>query len=53
MWDFLSASDEWRNEFGELREYWQKNLCLPNPWAGKEFAEDFSKLQLAKGLLFI
>lgn len=31
----------------------EKNACLPNHWAGKEFAEDFSNLQLAKGLLFI
>lgn len=26
----------------------EKNLCLPSPWAGKEFAEDFSNLRLAK-----
>lgn len=30
----------------------EKNLCLTNHWAGKEFAEEFSNLQLAKGLLF-
>lgn len=24
MWTFLSESVEWRNEFGELREYWRK-----------------------------
>lgn len=27
MWGFLSTSDEWRNEFGELREYWRK-ICV-------------------------
>lgn len=46
-------TDEWEMNLMSSENTGEKNPCLPNHRVGREFAEDFSNLQLAKGLLFI